>query len=90
MRRHNYVAKHYSTGSLNFTVTNILEDPVAKRSDHSYFVQMADWNAYAAHRSQYLAPVKRMRLDLWNKLGSALLIEVNKVKGGPPGIVTYP
>ncbi|MFZ5980633.1 MAG: DUF3800 domain-containing protein [Candidatus Zixiibacteriota bacterium] len=90
MRRHNYISKHYSKGSISFTVSNILEDPTERKSEHSYFIQLADWNAYVAHRSKYIDPVKRISPNLWDCLGSALLLPVNKLRGGPPGIVVYP
>lgn len=90
MRRHNYVPKHFGSGSINFAVTNILEDPIEKKSDHSYFIQLADWNAYATHRSSFIEPVRRVNKDLWTYLGNSILTEVNKLRGGPPGIVKYP
>ena len=51
---------------------------------------MADWNAYAAHRSPYVAPSAGVKDNLWDALGGTRLLDVNAVRGGPPGIVLWP
>ena len=93
MRRFNVVPKHFGPGSIDFKVERILEDPSDRCSEDSYFVQMADLNAYATHRSEYIDPRKSARSTLWDALasptGDVRLREVNRIKGGPTGIVKY-
>ena len=89
MRRIHTITGHYG-GKLDIPVQLIVEDPQNQRSQDSYFIQMADWNAYAAHRSPCIAPTSKVRKDLWDRLGDSLLIEVNKLRGGPLGIVKWP
>lgn len=88
-RRIHTIKGHYG-GRLDIPTKLIVEDPSERKSHESYFIQVADWNAYAARRSVYLEPKKRVRKDLWNKLGDSLLLEVNKNRVGPPGIVKWP
>jgi hypothetical protein len=95
MRRHNYVPKRYGPGSLRLPTERILEDPSDRKSICSYYVQMADLNTYATHRSIYIDPVNKMKRDMWDVLGSPVndirLLAVNENTGGwPPGIKTYP
>ena len=89
VRRFQMIHGHYG-GLRNIPVTRIVEDPHDKHSQDSFFTQVADWNAYAAHRSSYVDPIRRVPGDLWDRLGATLLLDVNKVKGGPPGIVRWP
>jgi hypothetical protein len=94
MRRYNTIPRHFGPGSIDFKVERILEDPSDRRSQDSYFVQMADWNAYAAHRSQHIDPRTDVRNTLWDApsspSGDVRLKEVNRLRGGPTGIVKYP
>lgn len=94
MRRHNYIPKHYGPGTFTLPTHRILEDPNDRKSHESYFVQLCDLNAYACHRSKYIDPIVNMPKDIWDSLRTAVddarLLEVNKLKGGPPGIVKYP
>ena len=94
MRRYNTVPSHFGPRAREFKVERILEDPSDRRSQDSYFIQLADMNAYASHRSKYIDPRSDVRMDLWDALagpvGDVRLKEVNKVTGGPPGIVVYP
>ena len=46
MRRYNPVPKAYGAGSVAIPVTTLVEDAVHRDSAHSYFVQLADINAY--------------------------------------------
>jgi len=66
----------------------VIEDPSFRKSKESYFVQLADLNAYAAHR--YLHPEEYFGQEYWEMLDSILLKEVNELRGGPPGIVVWP
>jgi hypothetical protein len=77
-------------GRLTIPMRRVIEDPNDRHSHDSYFIQAADWVAYAAHRSRYVAPSSRVPPTLWDRLGGALLLEVNRVRGGPPGLVVYP
>lgn len=88
-RRFNNVPGAYG-GRLSIPMERIVEDPNDRQSHDSYFVQMADWNAYAAHRSAHVDPVRSVPSDLWDALGKRRLLEVNSVRGGPPGIVVRP
>jgi len=94
MRRFHYVPSHYGPRSLPLRVERILEDPSDRRSEDSYFVQIADLNAYAAHRSTHVEPKRKVDGGLWDSLatevGDARLLDVNIVRRGPPGIVRYP
>ena len=89
MRRIHTISGHYG-GVLDIPVQLIVEDPQSQRSHDSYFIQVADWNAYAARRSPYIEPTGKVRKDLWDKLGDSLLLEVNQIRGGPSGIVKWP
>ncbi len=90
MRRIHTIKGHYG-GKLNIPTQLIVEDPHCIKSSDSYFIQLADLNAYAARRSQYIEPTRKVRRDLWDKLGATLLLDVNKLTGGyPPGIVKWP
>ena len=95
MRRHNLVPSHFRpTASLSLPIQRVIEDPNDRRSDDSYFVQLADLNAYASHRSSYIHPVRRMQDTLWDELSTptreARHLAVSRLSGGPPGIVRYP
>jgi len=90
MRRFQYVPRRYGGGSFSLPTARIVEDPNDRQSHDSYFIQLADWNAYAAHRSHYLDPKPEVAQDLWDLLGSRLLLAVNALSGGPPGIKVYP
>lgn len=94
MRRYHHIPKHYGPGSLRLPISRILEDPNDRKSEASYFVQLADLNAYATHRSLYIEPIRKMPQNIWDNLSTPLddarLLEVNAVRGGPPGIVKYP
>lgn len=89
MRRFNYVPSAFEDGySLRRNAENIIEDPFEKRSDESYFVQFADLNAYAAFRRVF--PGNSFGTDVWDGLGDAVIADVNRLSGGPPGIVFWP
>ncbi|HDM75204.1 MAG TPA: DUF3800 domain-containing protein [Deltaproteobacteria bacterium] len=89
MRRYHKIPSYFGTEAIDFPTDFIVEDPNERVSHRSFFVQLADWNAYAAHRSRYVDP-KGMIDDLWDELKSVRLYEVNALRGGPPGIVKYP
>lgn len=96
MRRFNHVPSHYSPSSLPFRIERVIEDPSFRDSKRSYFIQLADLNVYASHRSKYVQPVRKMNKNLWDELktpfGDARNLDVNKNVRGvrPPGIKVYP
>lgn len=89
LRRFQRVAGAFG-GKRDARVERILEDPNERDSQLSYLIQVADWAAYAAHRSHYVDPRDAVPGGLWDELGAAHLEEVNKVRGGPPALVRYP
>lgn len=88
MRRHHIVSPAYGGSGLSRPILNVVEDASDRRSDESYFIQLADLNAYAAFRRVHPRP--SFDGSLWDELGSARILEVNKIRGGPPGIVVWP
>lgn len=89
MRRFSYAPSAFEDGtSLHRNAENIIEDPFEKKSGESYFVQLADLNAYAAFRRVF--PGDNFGVDIWDELGSAIVSDVNRLSGGPPGIVVWP
>ncbi len=46
MRRYNPIPSAYGSSFLEVPITTIVEDAVHKNSHHSYFIQLADVNAY--------------------------------------------
>lgn len=88
MRRFHHVSSAFCTGTLSRAAENIIEDPFDKRSTESYFVQWADLNAYAAFRRTF--PGSNFGVDIWDELGAAIITDVNRLSGGPPGIVVWP
>lgn len=54
MRVHNYVpSRVYRGESLSAPLVNIIEDPIMRNSESSYFVQIADLVAHALYRQLY-------------------------------------
>jgi hypothetical protein len=88
-RRHQVIKGLYG-GTLDIKERYLIEDPFDKKSSESYFIQLADWNAYAAHRYKEIAPNNKVPNDLWNSLKPVFLNEVNELTGGPSGIVLWP
>jgi hypothetical protein len=89
LRRFQKVRGAYG-GKRNIRIERVVEDPNERQSQLSYFVQAADWAAYAAHRSDYVDPKGIISGGVWDLLAPAHLTAVNKVRGGPPAIVRYP
>ena len=88
MRRFHFVPSAFGASSLERKAENILEDPSDRHSHESYFVQFADLNAYAAFRKEF--PGATFNGLYWDELGSARILEVNTLRKGSPGIVTWP
>jgi len=89
MRRYHHVGGMFG-GVLAIPADRIIEDPNERDSRQSFFVQMADLNAYAAHRSRYIDPLNDGTESLWDELAGSRLLAVNSLRGGPPGIVIRP
>jgi len=92
-RRAGSAGSAFGTGSLRRPARQIIDDPVPRKSHESYFIQLADLNAYAAFRKLYPPPVRSVQIvpqDMWDELGAAAFSKVNQVSGGPPGIVSWP
>ena len=89
-RRHSAVPRRLGGGVFQLPMSSIVEDPNDRQSHDSYFIQLADWAAYAAHRSSYIDPVSGFDADTWDQLGDIRLLKVNMLAGGPPGIKVYP
>ncbi len=88
MRRFSMVPSAYGGSTLKRNAENVVEDPSDRRSSESYFVQLADLNAYAAFRKIF--PGASVGGELWDELGAARIAEVNALRGGPTGIVVWP
>ena len=89
MRRHHSVKSAFNQkDSLNREAINILEDPSDRNSRKSYFIQFADLNAYAAFRKIHPSP--HFGEEYWDELGGSRIEEVNKLRGGSTGIVSWP
>lgn len=89
MRRFNLVQSAYEPGrKLSRPATFIVEDPNYRHSNESYFVQLADMNAYAAYR--HIFPESYFGAEYWDELGDAREEKVNRIRGGPTGIVVRP
>jgi hypothetical protein len=74
---------------------NLLDDPVPRDSRQSYFLQLADLNAYAAFRRKYPPPPRPVQIVphlMWDELGAARYTAVRNTRrfGGPEAIVPGP
>jgi len=88
MRRFHFVPSAFNSDTLERKAENIVEDPSNRSSRESYFVQLADLNAYAAFRKVY--PGANFDESYWDELGPARVNEVNHLRGGPVGVVVWP
>lgn len=88
MRRFHYVPSAFGGSGLPRKAENIVEDSSDRRSSESFFVQLADLNAYASFRKVF--PGNNFGGEIWDELGEARVAEVNRLTGGPVGIVVWP
>jgi hypothetical protein len=91
-RRAGTAGSMFGTGSLRIPFARLLDDPVPRQSVHSYFVQLADFAAYAAFRRLYPPPPRLMPIvdeTTWDELGDARRAEVTNSRD-PVGIVHWP
>ncbi|WP_317444090.1 DUF3800 domain-containing protein [Streptomyces collinus] len=90
-RRYMTAGSYYGTGSLKVPARMLVDDPVPRRSDHSYLIQFADLVAYAGFRTLIPPSAGVGRVcpsGMWLELGTAMRRETNGVAGGPaPGVV---
>jgi hypothetical protein len=89
-RRAGTAGSMLGTGVLTRPFGRLVDDPVARDSRQSYFLQLADLAAYAAFRRHYPPPphpVQIVPTGMWDELGTARHGPANMYSGGPPGIV---
>lgn len=99
-RRAGRAGSAFGTGWMPKPLKWLIEDPVPKQSDHSFFVQFADLTAYAAYRRLYPYQGKGSvgqvcPQGMWDELGGAIFAQANElaVAKDPtavPGIVEWP
>lgn len=87
MRRYNPVPKAYGNGAFALPITTLVEDAVHRDSAHSYFIQLADVNAYFLkqryHPCKYVQ--RKGARNYFNRLGPALCTVASRTN--PEGIV---
>ena len=92
-RRIGTAGSAFGTGSLSRPATYLIDDPSPRDSRHSYFIQLADLNAYAAFRDTFAPPPRVVPIvpqSTWNEIGTGRFTPANQLKGGTPGIVVWP
>lgn len=79
------------SGYFSVPFHQLIDDPVARSSDQSYFLQLADLVAYSAFRNLYPPNEnigKIVNQAMWNNLGSAIFTQANQNRvQNTPGIV---
>lgn len=90
-RRYLTAGSAFGTGTLTSPARRLVDDPIARRSDQSYFIQLADLVAYAAFRS-VVPPSKGIAAvcpdTMWNEIGGATHTAVSGLRPrAAPGIV---
>src|SRR5262249_1704575 len=90
MRRYHTVPGLWGGPDIQLNLDRIIEDPMDRTSHESFFTEMADWGAYAAHKASYVAPARHVPPEAWDKLAPVMLKAVNQNRGGPPAIVKWP
>lgn len=89
-RRYLTAGSMYGSGSLVNAAKKLVDDPVARKSEHSYYIQLADLVAYAAFRDTVPpgpAIGEVCPQTTWLEAGKAIRKETNRRSGGTPGIV---
>jgi hypothetical protein len=94
-RRAGTAGSALGTGTLSVPFHNLIDDPVPRNSQQSYFLQLADVVAYAAFRRMYPPPKRAVQIvphTMWEELGDARFRRVRNVAKypGPIGIVPGP
>lgn len=80
MRIYNPIPSHYTEGTYNAPINNILEDPFSRNSNQSYFIQTVDVIAHLLYRKEYpKGSLKKYGLEYqFNKLKPILLRKASK------------
>jgi Protein of unknown function (DUF3800) len=90
-RRYLTAGSAFGGGSLQHAARLLVDDPVLRKSHHSYFVQVADLVAYAAFRAVVAPSPTLTRVcpaSMWDEIGSATHSAVSAlVPRSKPGIV---
>jgi hypothetical protein len=92
-RRAGTAGSHFGTGQLRRPAKQLIDDPVPRDSRQSYFIQLADLNAYAAFRRIFPPPERDVQIvaqETWDELGTARFGAANYLTGDVRGIVVYP
>ena len=93
-RRAGSAGSQFGTGQLRRPFARLLDDPVPRNSEQSYFLQLADLDAYAAFRRVHPPPERDVQVvpqGMWDELGDARFRPVRRrIFGGPAGIVPGP
>lgn len=72
-QRQNHIPSQYGQGYVDKPITRIIEDPLFKTSDSSYFIQLADFIAFALLRNENpLENTKKEVKDAFNRLDKIL------------------
>jgi hypothetical protein len=91
MRAFNYVPSQYGgSSSRRILVSRVLDDPIPRTSDHSYYIQMADLIAFALARRDYpRAALSAYQFEtFFNQLNAILLTQASQYNS--QGIVYWP
>jgi len=90
-RRHLTAGSAFGGGSLRVDATLLVDDPVSRRSQHSYFIQVADLVAYAGFRAVVppgAAVAAVCPHGMWDEIGAATHTKVSRLRPrSRPGIV---
>lgn len=73
-RRAGTAGSAFGTGTLRVPFTRLIDDPVPRNSQQSYFLQLADLCAYAAFRRLHGPPPRTVPIvpqGMWDELGAA-------------------
>lgn len=91
-RRHLTAGNIGGAGGRSFQVRKLIDDPIPRDSQQSYFLQLADMVAYAAWRT-YMPPsqgvARVVPSSMWSNIGKATHTVVNglSLNGSVPGVV---
>lgn len=90
-RRYLTAGSAYGQGSFHNPARLLIDDPIPRRSQHSYLVQLADLVAYAAFRAVVVPGPAIARVcpsTMWDEIGAATHTAVSRLKPrSRPGIV---
>ncbi|CAM1348419.1 DUF3800 domain-containing protein [Tenacibaculum crassostreae] len=80
LRIYNPTPSHFTEGSYNAPINNILEDPFSRNSNQSYFIQTVDVIAHLLYRKEFpKGSLKKFGLEYqFNKLEPILLKKASK------------